>query len=47
MMYNAKTTRDNVSVAGLGLVAGAVDGNRITARKPSTMLGADIATLRI
>jgi diguanylate cyclase (GGDEF)-like protein len=47
MMYNAKTTRDNVSVAGLGLVAGAVDGNRITARKPSTMLGADIATLWI
>jgi diguanylate cyclase (GGDEF)-like protein len=47
MMYNAKTTRDNVSVAGLGLVAGAADGTRIPAGKPSTMLGADIATLRI
>jgi diguanylate cyclase (GGDEF)-like protein len=47
MMYNAKTTRDNVSVAGLGLVAGAGGDDRVPARKPSTMLGADMATLRI
>ena len=47
MMYNAKTTRDNVSVAGLGLVANARDGNRVPVGKTATMLAADLATLRI
>src|ERR1035437_3253349 len=44
MMYNAKTTRDNVSVAGLGLVAGATNGVQLPAGKTSTMLAADMAT---
>ena len=44
MMYHAKTTRDNVSVAGLGLVAGAANGVQLPAGKTSTMLAADMAT---
>jgi diguanylate cyclase (GGDEF)-like protein len=46
MMYAAKVTRDNVSVAGLGLVAGpatAEQAAQIKAHKPSTMLAADLA----
>ena len=47
MMYAAKVTRDNVSVAGLGLVAGSPQQQvEIPAHKPSTMLGADMATMR-
>ena len=46
MMYAAKTTRDNVSVAGLGLVAGSPQQVEVPAHKPSTMLGADMATMR-
>ena len=44
MMYHAKTTRDNVSVAGLGLVAGAANGVQLPVGKTSTMLAADMAT---
>jgi diguanylate cyclase (GGDEF)-like protein len=44
MMYNAKTTRDNVSVAGLGLVAGAPNAVQLPVGKTSTMLAADMAT---
>jgi diguanylate cyclase (GGDEF)-like protein len=44
MMYNAKTTRDNVSVAGLGLVAGTPNAPQLPAGKTSTMLAADMAT---
>lgn len=43
MMYAAKTTRDNVSVAGLGLVAGAGAGIQVPAGRSATMAGADMA----
>ena len=43
-MYAAKTTRDNVSVAGLGLVAGAANAVQLPVGKTSTMLAADMAT---
>ena len=49
MMYAAKVTRDNVSVAGLGLIAGeatAEQAAQIKSHKPTTMLAADLATLR-
>jgi diguanylate cyclase (GGDEF)-like protein len=46
MMYAAKTTRDNVSVAGLGLVAGAPTGVHVIAPRPTTMAAADLAGLR-
>jgi diguanylate cyclase (GGDEF)-like protein len=46
-MYAAKTTRDNVSVAGLGLIAGANAGMEVAVHKPTTMLAADLATLRV
>ena len=46
MMYNAKTTRDNVSVAGMGLVAKAAEVKMPTGRT-ATMAAADLATLRI
>jgi len=46
MMYAAKTTRDNVSVAGLGLVAGAGVGLPAGAQRPTTMAAADLAALR-
>ena len=45
-MYAAKTTRDNVSVAGLGLVAGAPSGVVVPAGRSATMAGADLATMR-
>jgi diguanylate cyclase (GGDEF)-like protein len=46
MMYAAKTTRDNVSVAGLGLVAGAAKGIQAAATRPTTMAAADLAGMR-
>jgi diguanylate cyclase (GGDEF)-like protein len=46
MMYAAKTTRDNVSVAGLGLVAGASAGIQLPAGRSATMAGADMASSR-
>jgi diguanylate cyclase (GGDEF)-like protein len=46
MMYAAKTTRDNISVAGLGLVAGAEAGVQVPAHRSATMLGADLETMR-
>jgi diguanylate cyclase (GGDEF)-like protein len=46
MMYAAKTTRDNVSVAGLGLVANAAAGVQVPIGRSATMAGADMATLR-
>jgi hypothetical protein len=45
-MYAAKTTRDNVSVAGLGLVAGASTGIQVAATRPTTMAAADLAGMR-
>jgi diguanylate cyclase (GGDEF)-like protein len=45
-MYAAKTTRDNVSVAGLGLVAGSAVGVELPAGRSATMAGADMATMR-
>ncbi|HEY4382761.1 MAG TPA: sensor domain-containing diguanylate cyclase [Acidobacteriaceae bacterium] len=48
-MYAAKVTRDNVSVAGLGLIAGAAtpeQAARAQAQKPTTMLASDLAVLR-
>jgi diguanylate cyclase (GGDEF)-like protein len=45
MMYAAKTTRDNVSVAGLGLVAGAGAGIQVPAGRSATMAGADMASM--
>jgi GGDEF domain-containing protein len=45
-MYAAKTTRDNVSVAGLGLVANAGSGIQVPAGRSATMAGADLATMR-
>src|ERR1035437_3279856 len=46
MMYAAKTTRDNVSVAGVGLVAGASAGIQLPAGRSATMAGADMASIR-
>jgi diguanylate cyclase (GGDEF)-like protein len=46
MMYAAKTTRDNVSVAGLGLVAGSEAGVAVPAGKTATMAAADLITMR-
>ena len=43
-MYRAKTTRDNISVAGLGLIGGQHAGLDLPLHKPSTMLGADLAS---
>ena len=45
-MYAAKTTRDNVSVAGLGLVAGSKPGLQMPAGRSATMVGGDLATMR-
>ena len=45
MMYAAKTTRDNVSVAGLGLVAGDGAGIQVPAGRSATMAGADMASM--
>ena len=47
-MYAAKTTRDNVSVSGLGLVASSPSGTQQPEGSSATMAGADLATkLRI
>jgi len=43
MMYAAKTTRDNISVAGIGLIAGEA-GAQMPVGKTATMLAADLAT---
>jgi len=45
MMYAAKTTRDNVSVAGLGLVANAEAGIQVPAGRSASMVGADMAAM--
>jgi diguanylate cyclase (GGDEF)-like protein len=42
-MYRAKTTRDNISVSGLGLIGGEHAGLDLPLHKPTTMLGADLA----
>jgi diguanylate cyclase (GGDEF)-like protein len=44
MMYNAKTTRDNISVAGIGLLANQ-PGLPLPIGRTATMLAADLATL--
>jgi diguanylate cyclase (GGDEF)-like protein len=44
-MYAAKTTRDNVSVAGLGLVANSANGIQVPAGRSATMAGADMAMM--
>ena len=43
-MYAAKTTRDNVSVAGLGLVANGSAGVQMPVGRSATMAGADLAS---
>jgi diguanylate cyclase (GGDEF)-like protein len=40
MMYDAKTTRDNIAVAGMGLIAGSSPG--VPSGKTSTMLAGDL-----
>jgi diguanylate cyclase (GGDEF)-like protein len=45
-MYAAKTTRDNISVAGMGLVGGDNKGVIVPAGRSATMAGADLATMR-
>jgi diguanylate cyclase (GGDEF)-like protein len=48
-MYAAKVTRDNISVAGLGLIAGSAtpeQAAKAQSQKPTTMAGADIANMR-
>ncbi len=45
-MYRAKTTRDNISVAGLGLIGGEHAGLQVPMGKSATMLGADLASHR-
>ena len=46
MMYAAKTTRDNICVAGVGLVVGENAGVRIPVGKSTTMLAADLEMMR-
>lgn len=46
MMYAAKTTRDNISVAGMGLVAGEKSGLPAPAHRAATMAGADLEMMR-
>jgi GGDEF domain-containing protein len=46
MMYAAKTTRDNISVAGMGLVAGEKLGKPMPAHRAATMAGADLEMMR-
>jgi diguanylate cyclase (GGDEF)-like protein len=43
-MYRAKTTRDNISVSGLGLIGGQHAGLDLPMGKSATMLGADLAS---
>jgi diguanylate cyclase (GGDEF)-like protein len=45
MMYAAKTTRDNISVAGMGLIARETGTQVNVGRTATTMLAADLATL--
>jgi diguanylate cyclase (GGDEF)-like protein len=42
-MYRAKTTRDNISVSGLGLIGGQHAGLDLDLHKPATMLASDLA----
>jgi diguanylate cyclase (GGDEF)-like protein len=44
MMYAAKTTRDNISVAGMGLIARET-GVQVPVGKTATMLAADLASM--
>jgi diguanylate cyclase (GGDEF)-like protein len=46
MMYAAKSTRDNVSVAGIGLIAGPRAGLHGPTGKTTTMAAADLGPLR-
>jgi diguanylate cyclase (GGDEF)-like protein len=46
MMYAAKTTRDNISVAGVGLVAGERAGTRVPVGRAATMAAADLEAMR-
>jgi len=46
MMYAAKTTRDNISVAGVGLVVGGDAGAGAPVRKAVTMAAADLEMMR-
>jgi len=43
-MYAAKTTRDNVSVAGLGMIARNNQGVQLPAGRPASMAAADLGT---
>ncbi|HWB33681.1 MAG TPA: sensor domain-containing diguanylate cyclase [Acidobacteriaceae bacterium] len=42
-MYRAKTTRDNISVAGMGLIGSQPANAQTPATRPTTMLAADLA----
>jgi diguanylate cyclase (GGDEF)-like protein len=42
MMYEAKTTRDNIAVAGVGLIAGSSKAQNPASKKASTMLANDL-----
>ncbi len=46
MMYAAKTTRDNISVAGMGLVVGEKARGPIPVHRAATMAGADLELMR-
>jgi len=46
MMYAAKTTRDNICVAGMGLLAGAQAGMQVPTGRATTMAGNDMAMRR-
>lgn len=46
MMYAAKTTRDNICVAGMGLLGGDLVGVAVPKGRPTTMAAADLATRR-
>jgi diguanylate cyclase (GGDEF)-like protein len=46
MMYTAKTTRDNISVAGMGLVVGEKARGPIPVHRAATMAGADLEIMR-
>jgi hypothetical protein len=43
-MYAAKTTRDNISVAGMGLIARETNV-QVPLGKTATMLAADLSTM--
>ncbi len=45
MMYAAKTTRDNISVAGMGLVIGEKAGNHAPVHRAATMAAADLEAM--